>query len=169
MRYSSLAQPLCTCQLEKPFRFLIRTVVFMWGIFVQSLLSCPGKGRSPPLIMMRWKNRKKMVEDPSLSVLKVVVDPEEPLLGIQFDNHSLVDNSLGVKLAFLDYICVWWPVYWFLSLLVNLGWRMNDAIVRGRQRLILYFLAFSLSFELLQLDYLERRRIDVEQGVHRKM
>lgn len=51
--------------------------------------------------MMRWKNRKKMVEDPSLSVLKVVVDPEEPLLGIQFDNHSLADNSLGVKLFWI--------------------------------------------------------------------
>lgn len=90
---------------ENPFRFLMRIVVFNWGIFIQSLFSCPRSGRSPPLIMIRWKNRKKMIEVPYLSVSKAVIDLEEPLLDIQFDDQSLVDNSVGIKLAFLD--CIW--------------------------------------------------------------
>lgn len=143
-------------------------VVCIWGIFVQSLFSCPRNGRSPPLFMIRWKNGKKMVEDPSLSVLKVVIDQEEPLLGIRFDNHSLVDNSLGVKHDSLDYICVWWPVFWFIafygkSRMTNEWCHCTraaeiDIILYSKKSIFLIFwvITTGLSF-------------DVEKGVHRKM
>lgn len=97
---------------ENPFRFLMRIVVFIGGIFLQSLFSCPRSGRSPPLIMIRWNNRKKMIEVPSLSVSKGCYWPGRATVGHTVWWPVTCRYSLGFKLAFLD--CIW-SVYMVIS------------------------------------------------------